>query len=283
MHVDGSGSRGMAHAQHSRVHEQRHTAAKGRVEHDARMKPASEPGVAGNPPTESTRPPTMEPKAEGGVLSLLQQGHFKGVAAARLRVVHFDRLAALEPPAPSEADIEGATASLVDTASQQVANASDSLSEESRTALAAAVDSLRDGLAAPDASVGSVAELRTQLESGVEAFVAAATPHLEPAAVASLSEALDASLLQSLEALDARAIVPEPQRGNGNGVAFDRFMAQYQALVDSAAAMSEPVEGATADAPATPVSELPDELASTDPIELAPEMMEDVPRIDTTA
>lgn len=210
------------------------------------------------------------PSGEGearGVVRLLEAGHFKGVAAVRLSIVHHDELAARRA-ASAEAELGAAIADLGAGVSETLASAGEAAPEQqealetARTTFSTAIDDISAALAAGEtdreATVGGIQTAFDELMRFVESLLetpasgeaaavgageisAEAVPASDPAADSVAPSASLAAALQTLydgfresaqASLDASRTEPEFTPPNGNGVAFERFVAMYRQLAD---------------------------------------------------
>ncbi len=225
-----------------------------------------------------------EEDRDKGVLRLLDEGHFKGVADVRLRINFFDELSARSKSDAAVAATEGATelgetvtAKLSEVASGlNLDAAADALGSEFQTAvdesvaeftsaigsadtagltdaLKNAFDSLMGGLremlaptppAAEDPEIGDlIPEPVLAASDSGESLPESETPPVEdatpPALAAPDSEELlnqltsvfEAGLQTLVDSVRAAAILPDPEPpANGNGGAFEKFLAIYNEL-----------------------------------------------------
>lgn len=219
-------------------------------------------------PTVDVPPP---PQHARGVIRLLQEGHFNGVADVRLRINFADELAALQTQSNArvvavgpDAIIAGADAVITDFLAQNDVN------EEAIVQIQAArntfADAIGQAFAAPDSTpqslvdalsaaindfLGSIqALIPADTSANVETTVvdnAAAVPvetaTLDTPGVAAdsplppfgqlielLREALDAIVSDLQTQFESAQILPELSSPNGNGRAYDKFVAILNGL-----------------------------------------------------
>lgn len=197
-------------------------------------------------------------EATKGVLRLLQEGHFKGVADVRLRINFFDELAAIE-----QNQTKTIVSEKIDGLFQSVTSPLTS-GEPTGVPLDAfidpfeqAVNESRDNFLA--AEVPSTNALMSDLESAVEELVLSLTQALtsttaenpeeenipvnietdENAPVSDLITELRAAFSTAMDdltkALSGTAILPELSEPSGNGVAYDKFLSIYNDMQTSRA------------------------------------------------
>ncbi|MBT8145936.1 MAG: hypothetical protein KJN90_03735, partial [Gammaproteobacteria bacterium] len=210
-----------------------------------------------------------EPQAKG-VLRLLQEGHFKGVADVRLRINFADQLAALESAAEQGSMREAvdtfdavisesllARETMPEMVPEALANFQSELSElgsaaEGAAGLSEAVEAAYAGLTsaltellAPD--VGSelplsaefIAEISQQAAESESLIEATNTLAGEADIALTAGEEFDASALMAaleaayasfIEALSSTQVSHEFTPPQGNGLAFDKFLDIYKSL-----------------------------------------------------
>ncbi len=234
------------------------------------------------------------PAKTRGVIRLLEEGHFRGVADVRLRINFFEELSARAADRAA-ATIEGEAVALRNTltskieeliaplatdAAQQQLDAAVAQFEQAVTAAAqptttsldpdalaaalrdsfdALVGSLRDALAAPvEEAPPALADGSTDRTGGKTDDVTAITPvtdgvtpiapgaeplpPAEPApddgsaaptleeAIESLTTAFQQALDEFLQSLESASALPDPSPPNGNGRAYEKFLAMYNDL-----------------------------------------------------
>jgi len=202
-----------------------------------------------------------------GVVRLLQEGHFKGVADVRLRINFADELAAIEHDGLAGI-VEEAVPGLLDAVNAQVDGlvASGELSEEQAATVAeaqvafnAAVQQLAQDLVAGGGT--NTGALTAGIQSAFDTLAEALEPLLgalnapeeeasaevlpaveevpteEPAQTSilltfmeDLSGAFSAALEEMQGALDNADILPPLSGPSGNGVAYAKFLAVYNEL-----------------------------------------------------
>lgn len=195
-----------------------------------------------------------------GVLRLLKEGHFRGVADVRLRIVHADKIAAMESE-QVKANVTGSSELLTSSISstvRELAEASDSISgEQAEAAIVTFEDQVN---AAIDTSFASNAfdagvfettlqaafqTLVDQLESGstaddlttegIELSVGsdAITNESDEGSrdfLAELREIFSVELSRILEGAGSEMTLPPISEPNGSGRAFEKFLAMYNEI-----------------------------------------------------
>jgi hypothetical protein len=282
--------------------------------------PAQQGGIA---PQTTESIPTADAGHAQGVLRLLEEGHFKGVADVRLRINFFDELHAGAVQTSNRNTQQGAE-ELLNTVNTQIDDLLSSLTLDEQTT--AAITDLRTGFEkqvndALSAYVGSDPSdqeaLAEAIQSGFDTFIEQLRAALAPPApaepadsiptdtvadgteppaditespsnasnadetvsdpsvptetppdpvvatteeptaetpavedpLAGLIAAFNESLLSLLDSTNVSTLLPDPSPPNGNGVAYDKFLAIYNQL-----------RGITPDEN-VPVSETIDEVA----------------------
>lgn len=173
-----------------------------------------------------------------GVIRLLQEGHFKGVADVRLRINFQSEIQALTETAQTRARDESAVA-LAPDVTTKVGEflATGELPEEQATAVQAALDTFNAAVA----PAGTPASADT-IVSAFDAFITAALNVFtlndakvaegespDPAAFFSqLAESFHTRLEEPVSDIDPLPALSEP---GGNGRAYDKFLAIYNDLV----------------------------------------------------
>ena len=200
-------------------------------------------------------------EAGKGVLGLLQEGHFKGVADVRLRINFSDELAAIEQSQTKQAvsqKVDGILEAVTLTlkAAQLTETPLDSFIDPFEKAIN---ESKEDFLGA---EVRSASILIGELEFAVEKLVISLTQALasttaenpeegnvpvdigtdEDTPLSDLISALRATFSTAMDdlskALSGASILPELSEPNGNGVAYDKFLTIYNEMKTS----PEPVD-----------------------------------------
>jgi hypothetical protein len=195
-------------------------------------------------------------EATKGVLRLLQEGHFRGVADVRLRINFFDELVAIEQNQTDEIvgqKIDGLVESITSTLQS---------GELTETPLDAHIgpfeqavkESKEDFLAG---GVPSTSMLMSDLQSAVETLVhslkqvlastSAENPEEKPVSadfgpdettpvpelVTRVRAAFSTAMKDLTQALSDTVVLPELSEPNGNGVAYDRFLTIYNEMQTS--------------------------------------------------
>ncbi len=186
-----------------------------------------------------------------GVLSLLQEGHFKGVSDVRLRINFFEQLTAIE------------TAKLQAVAGQKVNAVLESVGGIVDTFLAAEENGLTEEQTAGvselqetfvQAASGYTNEPVTDLNNAFEDFVEALRDLFAPPVqtqeentttetestdapelpwqifIEDLQSAFTTATNELTQAFAEVRILPELSEPNGNGVAYEKFLARYNEL-----------------------------------------------------
>jgi hypothetical protein len=195
-------------------------------------------GIDPESPPKAESPPATAPTESGrakGVIRLLQEGHFQGVADVRLRINFHDELSRLGPPSTetSTADVVRGFSSGVEEDLAQLTSALGGGEEQPATAtelidgFAAAVRALADetaGQPEPDivTLVGSTQALADAFSTDLRTLLAldssnAAIDEFITAFSDRLSQ-LEVTLLQSAD------LLPELSEPKGNGVAYAKFL-----------------------------------------------------------
>ncbi len=189
---------------------------------------------------------SIEPNPAGkGVLKLLQEGHFRGVADVRLRVVFNDELTSLSTAAVEE-QISAGTEQLRNAVTERVDTlaATEGLEDSTVTAireLEAAFDSnVEDALAAYTAGTGGdTGEYLDNLQTGFATFYEGLEATLDQSSATTLSMSLLSDLQDTVMSLldefaealtGASEILPALSAPRGNGVAFEKFLREYESL-----------------------------------------------------
>jgi hypothetical protein len=205
-----------------------------------------------------------------GVIGLLQEGHFKGVADVRLRINFFDELAAIESgelKTASEGSINGvlgavggdaesllslsetpeedrdglqglqdAFAAAVNAANEEFMGAEvpskDGLAESINWAFEAFIDGLQQ-LFGPEPELTEEEALALSMEEALESYISG------------LTEAFETAMGDFSGELDGVAVLPELSQPSGNGVAYEKFLAIYNEML-GLEVVSEGSEGAGA-------------------------------------
>jgi len=212
---------------------------------------------------------------EKGVLRLLQEGHFKGVADLRLRINFFDELAAINK-AQVEAVANEKVAGVVDTVAavvdafltdnQLTEQQADTLqqlhvafvlgAEQSqqdpvpmlKNAFEAFLEMLQSTLMPPAAEEEPIAGEQTGEGPDVgSAQGSQPTPaeHDGPdwqGLIENLRAAFTAALQELTDGLASVTVLPDLSEPNGNGVAYDKFLAIYNQMM-AAPAVGTSAEG----------------------------------------
>jgi hypothetical protein len=176
-----------------------------------------------------------------GVLRLLQQGHFRGVADVRLRINFHDELRAIE--------VETLTRETREQLSSLAASVDERLGDwvsadwpdpegaaaldEQRIRFGDAIAELLERLSSPDGME------REELVSGLQTAIdelTAALPDTDsisdaPPLLAELREILGTAVGEIGGHLDAADVLPTLSEPRGNGVAYEKFLAVYQELI----------------------------------------------------
>lgn len=186
-----------------------------------------------------------------GVLRLLQEGHFKGVSDVRLRINFFDELAAIEAgklQAVAEQKVNAVLESVGGIVDTFLAAEENGLTEEQT----AGVPELQETFV--QAVSGYINEPVTDLNNAFEDFVEALRNLFAPPAqtqeenttteaespdapelpwqkfIEDLQSAFTTTTNELTQAFAEIRILPELSEPNGNGVAYEKFLAIYNEL-----------------------------------------------------
>lgn len=230
-------------------------------------------------PSASSGDVAISSQNAGGVLRLLQEGHFRGVADARLRINFADQLGAIDQQAQGDSILGGMgnllaavsdeIASFLETAqpgesisiqitivqqtfissTQQAAqNFIDDPSpgiqslfdriqalfdelEEGLISILSAIDT--DGEGGSSAVTTSVSlELSVSIETVSVSTEGSGLSDEFQAFIDALREAFDDAFAQFSDAVTSSGVLPDLSDPNGNGVAFDKFVAILEDLVN---------------------------------------------------
>ncbi len=210
--------------------------------------------------------PVDPPERARGVIRLLQEGHFKGVADVRLRINFAEEIAALQSNANARAAgagpapiIEAADAVIEEfLAGNEVDPETVQQLEVARDAFAASLQNIFDSFAGtPNAAAQSLLDSLSaaidEFLAAVEALVPADVPEPvggeEPAVesteaptvdgalalgqlVEKLREALQAAVDGLQSQFDAAEVLPPLSSPSGNGRAYEKFLAILNGLYD---------------------------------------------------
>ena len=224
---------------------------------------------------ESTTASAEPAKKQPGVIRNLLSGHFKGVAALRLRINFADQLGALHAAATNNLAGE-ATASFASEATTTMDDllTHPGLSGDQQTALAELAEAFLADLAATDGTVTSstetfdqqLADLRASLEEALaeiepESPLVQAEGELEVDMITDEVEAplaepstlladaraavdyLEAQLAAAIESVVAApTLLPPLSEPSGNGVAYAKFLAIYEDTAEPVPSDPESVE-----------------------------------------
>jgi hypothetical protein len=216
------------------------------VEKTAETEEIQEQQQGGGETAEVDGEQSVETEAQG-VLRLLQEGHFKGVADVRLRINFYDELAGIQASAVDATagekingimgGIGGAVNSFVE---------GNELTEEQAAGVQAAQENF---VGAANATGENPA---VDLTAAFEAFIAALqnlftqasseTPPEEPAAagaesgvnwpgfIENLRTTFAAGMAELTDAISGVSALPPLSEPKGNGVAYDKFLAIYNQM-----------------------------------------------------
>jgi hypothetical protein len=188
-----------------------------------------------------------------GVVGLLQEGHFKGVADVRLRINFSDELAAIE-----QGQINNSVSQKIDGILDAVTSTLKS-AQLTVTPLDSFIDPFEKAIneskeAFLGAEVQSASTLKAGLESALENLVTSLTQALtltttenpqegnvpigvetdESSPLSDLLSVLRATFSTAMDdlnkALTGENILPELSEPNGNGVAYDKFLTIYNEM-----------------------------------------------------
>lgn len=200
----------------------------------------------------------VEHEGVPGVLRLLMNGHFKGVADVRLRTIFHNEIEVLQVEAMGTAVAEAAgaltelvgvpldelissgvldeeQATAVSELQQAFGQAVDEAIEQFKTAPGMDEEALTNGL--QSAFDGLSGPLETLLAPPAPAEpvdplsgLLVDAPVVEPSILDALKDAFDAGMVQVNEALVASSILSPPSLPRGNGVAYEKFLSVYEEL-----------------------------------------------------
>jgi hypothetical protein len=191
-----------------------------------------------------------------GVLDLIQEGHFKGVADVRLRINFSDELVAIEQSQTKQA-VSQKMDGILEAVSSTLKSA-----ELTETSLDAFIDPFEQAIDKSredflGAEVQSESILISELESALENLVTSLTQELSSTAaegpeegnvladvgivedtplsglISALKAAFSTAMDDLSEILSNANILPELSAPNGNGVAYEKFLAIYNEMMTS--------------------------------------------------
>jgi len=210
----------------------------------------------------STAPASEKLRPAHGVLRLLQEGHFKGVADVRLRINFADELAALQAQS-TRAGAEGGAATILEPADAVIEEflGQEGLDETLITSIQEAAQAFRDAVnglfdAFDPAADSGGSDLASAIEDAFQAFVEAlqelapqegpeevvpvetpeeTTNEIESEPIPTeefgfgefidrLSAAFEEAIVELRESFQAAQILPELSGPNGNGGAYAKFL-----------------------------------------------------------
>lgn len=243
-------------------------------------KPETPVAAPATPPQAEERPVEVPHDAEEakGVLRLLEQGHFKGVADVRLRINFHDQIQAADSQAQQQvtqkavADLSGTVITQLDEivaggdlteeqlaelgeakqAFEQAVSDVEQNSPQLPQDLQAAFDTLTQALApllaaevesAPEVSEPESPDAATVTEDPVITESSQDQTSVEPAALGTFQDAFAAALQVVQESLTSTdSILPPLSQSSGNGSAYDKFLATYNELYSSSDSFSSDAE-----------------------------------------
>lgn len=207
------------------------------VEPEVEETPQESPGG-----TEIDEPSPTEPQSDvqandaeqsKGVLRLLQEGHFKGVSDVRLRINFFDELAAIEAEklqAVAEEKVNGVLESVGGVVNSFLEEENE-LTEEQAASVLGFQETFVQAVSEYNSEL--VADLNTAFEGFVEALDTESGDAPGPAwqtFIDDLQSAFAAATNELTQAFAEVGILPELSEPNGNGVAYEKFLAIYNEL-----------------------------------------------------
>ncbi len=228
---------------------------------------------------ETVESPTNGDAEIPGVLRLLQEGHFKGVADVRLRINFHDEIAALEQEKATQAAQVGISGlnEFVNTEIESLLQ-NESLGEDQSTAVSEAIGAFNTAISqiADDNPIPGTEGLISQVQTSFDEFTASLssilTPEPEPETeippeqpiepvdenanseisimtakvndtlfeevpefdpeqfIASLIESFAIKVQELETALSSISVLPELSQPEGNGKAYEKFLAIYNDL-----------------------------------------------------
>ena len=187
-----------------------------------------------------------------GVIRLLQEGHFKGVADVRLRINFLDELAAIntaqvnavvEEKAAGVVESVGSVAESFLTENELTEEQAGGVSEAKLAFEQAVNEAEEDPVTGIKTAFGDfIAELKGLFESPAD------PPVLEPPAppeepvpdwlgfIANLEAAFATAMEELTNGLSSVSTLPPLSEPNGNGTAYDKFVAIYEDMMGANAA-----------------------------------------------
>jgi hypothetical protein len=219
------------------------------------LQKAQSPDPAGEPQVLNSEAPDESNQDQKGVIRLLQEGHFKGVADVRLRINFFDELAAIEAgqlKTAADGNINGVLgaiggdAELLLALSEAPEGGAEGL-QELQEVFAAAVNGAKEefmGAEMPSKD-GLVESINWAFEAFIEGLQElfgpepevmeeeAPAPSMDEALesyIAGLKAAFEAAMEDFSGALGGVAVLPELSEPSGNGVAYEKFLAIYNEM-----------------------------------------------------
>lgn len=219
-------------------------------------------------PSTESRSEIEENDSEKGVLRLLQEGHFKGVSDVRLRINFFDELAEIE-----SAKLQTVTEEKVNNVLESIAGVvtpfiegENELTDEQISEVTKIHEAFTQ--AAGESQNEPVADLTTAFNVFFEALRNLLTPqiqiqqenttpddeNIDTTQSSNTTEQPWQTFLENLQsayteasdeftkAVDDLQILPELSEPNGNGVAYEKFLAIYNELRGLNTTADEPVD-----------------------------------------
>lgn len=190
--------------------------------------------VASEEETVDASAETGAPVEQRGVIRLLMEGHFHGVANVRLRINFDEEIAALdasaakETTAPKVAALVEAVTGRIDalTTSGQLSEEDAAAAREFATAFASEVET-----AGAEFAGGTIAS--EELVSRIRATFDSMAASLSELFAAELSPLFEASMADLESAIANASALPEISEPHGNGRAYAKFLAIYEGMRSS--------------------------------------------------
>jgi len=170
---------------------------------------------------------------EKGVIRLLLQGHFKGVSDVRLRINFNDKLTAIKTAqmqAVSGQKMGGVLQSVGGVVGSFLAD--NELTEEEKAAVSEAKDSFLQAVTEADDPAGAVEDAFAAFIELIQGLVPP-PPDSGPdwqGFIDNLQSSFSGAMDDLTTAVSAVSVLPPLSEPNGNGVAYDKFVAIYNEM-----------------------------------------------------
>jgi hypothetical protein len=229
---------------------------------------STSPSQFEGPPSTEAQPELQEIDSEKGVLRLLQEGHFKGVSDVRLRINFFDELAAFEAAKSqtvTEEKVNNVLESIAGVVSPFIVNGN-GLTEEQATKvtelhqvfaetaveyqnepvadLTDAFNQFLEALRNLGISPEQIKEENTTPDNENSDTTESSSTTEQPwqTFLENLQSAFTSASDEFTKAINDLQILPELSEPNGNGVAYEKFLAIYNEQRGLNTAADEPVD-----------------------------------------